>query len=156
VESAIPPNVANGASCSTAHMDKIVKNLVLMAAAAGLAGLFFLNPASAAPPSGRQPQVQGRQLDLSAPAHGIENSIKVPAVSSMSRQQTAASPEQERFANLRLGSVATQPPSMEERVRLARRDGLPVARLWESKSALLHLGFNQKGKPGLWIMQKTR
>ena len=45
---------------------------------------------------------------------------------------------------------------MEERLRLARRDGLPVARLWESKSVLLHLGFNQKGKPGLWIMQKTR
>jgi len=50
---------------------------------------------------------------------------------------------------------ATQ-PSMEERLRLARLDGWPVARLWESKSALLHLGFNQKGKPGLWIMQKTR
>jgi hypothetical protein len=136
-------------------MGKTVKNQVLMAAAAGLAGLFLLNSASAAPPSGRQPQFQGRQLDLSAPAHVIETSFKVPAVSSMSHQQTVASPEQERFANLRLGSIATQ-PSMEERLRLARRDGLPVARLWESKSALLHLGFNQKGKPGLWIMQKTR
>lgn len=45
---------------------------------------------------------------------------------------------------------------MEQRLRLARRDGLPVARLWESQSVLLHLGFNQKGRPGLWIMQKTR
>jgi hypothetical protein len=76
----------------------------------------------------------------------IENSNKV--------QQPAASPGQERFANLGLGSVASR-PSIEERMRVARRDGLPVARLWESKSALLHLGFNQKGKPGLWLMQKT-
>ncbi len=117
-----------------------------MAAAAGLAGLFLLNSASAAPPPSRPMQIPGRQLDLSAPAHVIENSIKVPSI---------ASPQQERFANLRLDSVPTQ-PSMEERMRLARRDGFPVARLWESKSALLHLGFNQKGKPGLWIMQKTR
>ncbi len=127
-------------------MGKTAKNQVLMAAAAVIAGLFLLNSASAAPPSGRQPQFQGRQLDLSAPAHLIENSIKV--------QQPPSAP-QERFANLRLGSMPTQ-PSMEERLRVARRDGLPVARLWEGKSVLLHLGFNQKGKPGLWIMQKTR
>ena len=124
-----------------------------MAAAAVIAGLFLLNSASAAPPSGRQPQFQGRQLDLSAPAHVIENSIKVQQLPS--KVQQPPSPQQERFANLRLGSIPTQ-PSMEERLRLARRDGLPVARLWESKSVLLHLGFNQKGKPGLWIMQKTR
>jgi hypothetical protein len=136
-------------------MGKTVKYQVLKAAAAGLAGLFLLNAASAAPPSGRQPQFNGRQLDLSAPAHVIENLVKVSAVSSMSHQQTVATPEQGRFANLGLGTIPTQ-PSLEERLRLARRDGLPVARLWESKSALLHFGFSQKGKPGLWIMQKTR
>jgi hypothetical protein len=136
-------------------MGKTAKNQFLVAAAAGLAGLFLLHSASAAPPSARQMPFQGRQLDLSAPAHAIESSLKVPALPSMSHQQAVASPEQERFANLRSGSTPTQ-PSMEERVRLARRNGLPVARLWESKSALLHLGFNQKGKPGLWIIQKTR
>ena len=35
------------------------------------------------------------------------------------------------------------------------REGLPVARLWESKSALLSIGLNQKGKPGLWLTQKV-
>src|SRR5271167_1057254 len=119
---------ADGAWCSTAPMGQTVKNQVLMAAAAGLAGLILLNPASAAPPSGRQPQFQGRQLDLSAPAHVNESAIKIPALPSMSHHQAVASPEQERFANLRLGSIPTQ-PSMEERLRLARRDGLPVARL---------------------------
>ena len=37
-----------------------------------------------------------------------------------------------------------------------RREGLPLARLWENKSALLSLGLNKKGKPGLWIVQKIR
>ena len=38
--------------------------------------------------------------------------------------------------------------------RRTRREGLPVARLWESKSALLSIGLNQRGKPGLWLTQK--
>jgi hypothetical protein len=36
-----------------------------------------------------------------------------------------------------------------------RREGLPIARLLESKSALLSIGLNQRGKPGLWVTQKT-
>lgn len=36
------------------------------------------------------------------------------------------------------------------------REGLPVARLWENHSALLSLGLNSKGKPGIWLVQKTR
>jgi hypothetical protein len=35
------------------------------------------------------------------------------------------------------------------------REGLPVARLWETHSALLSLGLNHRGKPGLWLVQKT-
>jgi hypothetical protein len=40
-------------------------------------------------------------------------------------------------------------------VRRFHREGLPVARLWETHGALLSLGLNQKGKPGLWLVQKT-
>jgi hypothetical protein len=36
-----------------------------------------------------------------------------------------------------------------------RREGLPIARLLESKSALLSIGLNQRGKPGLWLTQKV-
>jgi hypothetical protein len=39
--------------------------------------------------------------------------------------------------------------------RRIHREGLPVARLWESKSALVSIGLNQKGKPGLWLTQKV-
>ena len=35
------------------------------------------------------------------------------------------------------------------------QEGLPIARLFESKSALLSIGLNKRGKPGLWFTQKT-
>jgi hypothetical protein len=35
--------------------------------------------------------------------------------------------------------------------RRLHQEGLPIARLWESKSALLSIGLNKKGKPGLWL-----
>ena len=46
-------------------------------------------------------------------------------------------------------------PLGQDFVRRAHREGLPVARLFESKSALVHLGLSPKGKPGLWLVQKT-
>ena len=33
--------------------------------------------------------------------------------------------------------------------------GLPIARLFESKSASVNIGLNKRGKPGLWFTQKT-
>jgi hypothetical protein len=43
----------------------------------------------------------------------------------------------------------------ESFARRFHREGLPVARLWENHSALISLGLNAKGKPGLWLVQKT-
>jgi hypothetical protein len=43
----------------------------------------------------------------------------------------------------------------ESFARRVHREGLPVARLWENHSALVSLGLNAKGKPGLWLVQKT-
>jgi hypothetical protein len=45
-------------------------------------------------------------------------------------------------------------PGIQDFVRRVHREGLPVARLFESKSALVHLGLSPKGKPGLWLVQK--
>jgi hypothetical protein len=47
-------------------------------------------------------------------------------------------------------------PTIQDLVQRVHREGLPVARLFETKSALVHLGLNPKGKPGLWLVQKTR
>jgi hypothetical protein len=43
---------------------------------------------------------------------------------------------------------------METLTHNFREEGLPVARLFESKDSLVHVGLNQKGKPGLWILHK--
>jgi hypothetical protein len=58
-----------------------------------------------------------------------------------------------------LGADAGEARVMSRAESFARRfhrEGLPVARLWENHSALLSLGLNAKGKPGLWLVQKTR
>jgi len=63
--------------------------------------------------------------------------------------------EGNRFPELRTGELNFQMMSQSEiLVRRVRRQGLPVARLWESKSALVSIGLNQKGKPGLWLTQR--
>jgi hypothetical protein len=67
------------------------------------------------------------------------------------------SQSQEQLRLPALGSAETRSrPSIQEFVQRTRREGLPVARLFESKSALVHLGLSPKGKPGLWLVQKTR
>ncbi len=42
---------------------------------------------------------------------------------------------------------------LAQRIQRIHREGLPIARLWESKSAALSIGLNQRGKPGLWFAQ---
>jgi hypothetical protein len=125
-------------------MGKIAKRRMPLFAAAPLYGLFVLTSALAAPPPGRQSQILAQHLDLSAPVHSIESSNDAPSFPSPSHRQTVELS----------GAMHTQ-PSVEERLRLLHQEGFPVARLWENKTAVLHLGFNRKGKPGLWIMRKT-
>jgi hypothetical protein len=43
----------------------------------------------------------------------------------------------------------------EELTRRLHREGLPVARLWETHSALVSLGLSPRGKPGIWLIQKV-
>jgi hypothetical protein len=64
--------------------------------------------------------------------------------------------DRSRLPALGTGEVSFRTMSQAEIVaRRIHREGLPVARLWESKSALLSIGLNQKGKPGLWLIQKV-
>ena len=63
-------------------------------------------------------------------------------------EQTAQLP------SLGAGNPRIRPP-LAELARHLQHEGLPVARLWENNSALVHLGLNQRGKPGLWLVQKV-
>jgi hypothetical protein len=96
------------------------------------------------------------RLDLHPPLTAPDAYEKPSAAfpSSLHRQ-TLAAPGQLQVPGLASESAHTPIRSRaEEFVQRVRREGLPVARLWENKSALVHLGLNQKGKPGLWLVQK--
>jgi len=40
--------------------------------------------------------------------------------------------------------------------RRLHREGVPMVRLWEGHTAFVSLGLNQRGKPGLWLIQKVK
>jgi hypothetical protein len=52
-------------------------------------------------------------------------------------------------------SIAKPMSPAEAFARRVHQEGLPVARLFESRTALVSVGLNQRGKPGLWLIQKT-
>ena len=72
-----------------------------------------------------------------------------------SRRQSLGAEETVQLPALGSGGVQAR-PTIQEFVHRVHREGLPVARLFEGKSALVHLGLSPKGKPGLWLVQKTR
>jgi hypothetical protein len=119
-----------------------------------LAGLLAMQGAMAAPPL--RIQLQARpQLDLRAPSHVPEVTADPAQKGFPSRRPNLAAQETLQLPALGAGGVRAR-PTIQEFVRRARQEGLPVARLFEGKSALVHLGLNPKGKPGLWLVQKTR
>jgi len=134
-----------------------------MSAAALQVGALLLlaSHAFAAPPQSRQ-RMQGQQiqapaqrLDLRLPSQAAEArgvAEKSPAAfPSMARRQNSA---QEQVQLPTLGSDGMHArPTIQDFVHKVHREGLPVARLFETKSALVHLGLSPKGKPGLWLVQ---
>jgi hypothetical protein len=136
-----------------------------------LTGMIVVQTAIAAPPlriqSQTRPQVatQARtqtassqmqqHLDLRAPSHMPEMNDDAAERSFPSRRSNVAAQEAVQLPALGAQGVRAR-PTIQEFVRRVHQEGLPVARIFEGKSALVHLGLNPKGKPGLWLVQKTR
>jgi hypothetical protein len=125
----------------------------------GLLGLGSMNIVLASPPIGHKGTLRLDKhpaLDLHPSATAmlavVQNSSAV-FPSSLHRQTLGA---QEQIELPAMGTQSRPPVPVQEFARRVRREGLPVARLWENKSALVSLGLNNKGKPGLWIIQKIR
>jgi hypothetical protein len=142
------------------------KKRYLSIAAALAAGCLLMQGAFAAPPSIRQqprPQPQtaavAQHLDLRAPSHLPETAQSSAQERSFgafpSGRQSLSSQESMQLPALGSNGVRAR-PTIQEFVHRVHQEGLPVARLFEGKSALVHLGLNPKGKPGLWLVQKTR
>jgi hypothetical protein len=117
----------------------------------GSRGVFHLDPHASHPALDLRPSL----ATLNA-ADALSAANKPSAAFPSPRhRQTPSAREDIRLPEL--GSEGPQPRARgraEEFVQRAHREGLPLARLWENKSALVSLGLNQKGKPGLWIIQK--
>jgi hypothetical protein len=133
-------------------MDRYGNRLLQRAAALGLCGLGSMSAVLASPPSSPRGALH---LDLHAIAATPQPEESPKSFSSSMHQQILKAQPQLQLPDL--GANVTQsriPSRAEEFARRVHREGLPVARLWENKSALVSLGLNEKGKPGLWIIQK--
>ncbi|MEA3175990.1 MAG: hypothetical protein QOF42_3401 [Gammaproteobacteria bacterium] len=94
------------------------------------------------------------RLDLRAPSHAAaieENPAAFP--SALIHRQSSGAQDTAQLPSLGAGNPRLRPP-LAELARHIQHEGLPVARLWENNSALVHIGLNQRGKPGLWLVQK--
>jgi len=112
-------------------------------------------------------KISAAKLDLRAPADLVAASTvsgerpefaadgqAFPSVRGASDDSPRARLE-EHLRSLGAEGAAVHPMSRAEQLATRfRREGLPVARLFESHSALISLGLNQRGKPGIWLIQK--
>jgi hypothetical protein len=158
-------------------MERLGKILLNCAAIYGLCGIAWATPALAAPPAGHRTVAarageahEGRasssfnslkmgtgRLDLRAPTDVPQTgNAAAPAGFPSSRRLAGSAADSLQLPAL--GAADAQPREMsrvEEFARRVHREGLPIARLWESHSALVSLGLNQRGKPGIWLIQKV-
>jgi hypothetical protein len=101
-------------------------------------------------------------LDLRAPAElPSERPEDVHPLAARSAIEPSLAPREVLRTRLEeelpsLGTSGTVRPMSraEEIAQRFRREGLPVARLFETRSALVSLGLNPRGKPGIWLVQK--
>jgi hypothetical protein len=109
-----------------------------------------MNSALASPP------IHRLTLDLRPPGPEVPAAEKTPTTFPSMRRKTLAGLEQGQLSSSSSETPRARIPGrLEEMALRFHREGLPLARLWENKSALVSLGLNPKGKPGLWITQKT-
>ena len=119
-------------------------------------------------PAARQEYVPGVHLDLraprnSSPAFGRESGGALASerfrstTNHLDRDKSDfAADNRTQQRSLGIGELNFRTMSQAEIfARRVHQEGLPIARLFESKSALLSIGLNKRGKPGLWFTQKS-
>ena len=99
-------------------------------------------------------------LDLRPPTAAELASLKAAATDSRRGQLEAEDDIADARRHLfpAFAAAATQPTVVARAEALAQRfrhEGLPVARLWESHAAFVSVGLSPRGKPGIWLVQKT-
>lgn len=73
-----------------------------------------------------------------------------------SRSRAEHSGEDDRLASLGAAMNQEQPSTRAQAfIQRFHREGLPLARLWQSHTALVSVGLNPRGKPGIWWVTQT-
>jgi hypothetical protein len=129
----------------------------------GFLSLILLGAACAAPPAsnregGGKPALP-RSLDLRPPELPMTRST----ASATGPFVTAPFPSMRRAQPSAGANIEDELPALgssrgegraEQIARHVRHEGLPLVRLWQNHAAMVSLGLNQRGKPGLWLIQK--
>ena len=120
-------------------------------------------PARSAPPVEKALIGRGTQPLAAATAHSAPLDLRPPPVAGATGNRFAdiagilGAEEDKRFAAL--GAAMSQERSSnrpEALIQRFHREGLPIARLWQGHAAVVSLGLNPKGKPGVWLVKKIR
>jgi len=135
-----------------------------MASAAALCCIGISFPALAAPPAAKTGAIAAE--DGAHPAH---LDLRPPLVAELTLFKTNPNGRRPTLLSL-AGAVAddhaaalaagdSRPALVLGRaqtfIQRFGHEGLPLARLWEGHSAFISLGLSPRGKPGLWLVQKT-
>lgn len=150
-----------GDAWSTATMHSQGNNRLFWTTAIGLSQVLACHGALAGPPppvAQNQPshyEHMEAHLDLRAPEHAFTSMETEANFPSAVIHRQIGSEDSVQLPSLGAGNPRLR-SSMAELARNFQHEGLPLARLWENKSTLLHIGLNQRGKPGLWLVQKVQ
>jgi len=98
------------------------------------------------------------RLDLSLPREAAPTNAKGAAGDSWadSRHFSTAAHDDELAVEPAWHGPAPRLSSttrLQDLVRNERREGVPLARLWQGRGAALNLGLSPRGKPGVWFVK---
>jgi hypothetical protein len=144
-------------------MGRVLQKSVLFAGLVSICELTALHAALAEPP------LQKVTAALSHPANAPERNapsldLRAPAQLPPTDQVLAAASGNHRLFGREALFHADTPANAEQSGHIMsplqnmahnyQKEGLPIAKLFQSDNSLVHVGLNPKGKPGLWFVHK--
>ena len=119
-------------------------------------------PSIAASPLDKVVNPRAPQPTTLAPARPAPLDLRLPQLTATSEPKfaefgpKAETGEDRRLASLGAAMMSERPNNRTEAfIQRFHREGLPLARLWQGHAAVVSLGLNPKGKPGLWLVKQT-
>jgi hypothetical protein len=112
-----------------------------------------MHASDSGPASSAAVRLPRSRLDLAAPALSAPPAERA-AATAFAPRRGAASPAPAGLSGLAIESTGRLMSRPEMLARNFKREGLPVARLFQSENSLVHVGLSPKGKPGLWFVEK--